>query len=129
MPNSIGNLFRESCREIKELLGRSNSGIWLSFFHLNGAIGVLIAYYPDYSLGTLTKLQLGGSIVSLYVCAMIASLLAGIFRVREKTIIRIGVIFSIFGALFAIKYPFLGFSSLGGGPGLATVGYALVLPE
>ena len=114
-----------SCREIIELLGCSNSGIWLSSFLLNGSIGVLIAYYPDYSLGTLTKLQLGGSIASLYVCAMIASLLAGSFRVREKTIIRIGVIFSIFGALFAIKYPFLGFSSLGGGSGLATVGYAL----
>jgi MFS transporter, ACDE family, multidrug resistance protein len=56
---------------------------------------------------------------------MIASLLAGHFRVNEKTIIRIGVAFSIFGALFAIKYPFLGFSSLGGGSGLATVGYAL----
>jgi MFS family permease len=125
LPNSIGNLFRESRREIAGLLSLSNSGIWLSSFLLNGAIGVLIAYYPDYSLDTLTKLQLGGSIASLYVCAMIASLLAGHFRVNEKTIIRIGVAFSIFGALFAIKYPFLGFSSLGGGSGLATVGYAL----
>lgn len=123
--NSIGNLFRESSREITELLNHSNSGIWLSSFLLNGAIGVLIAYYPDYSLNTLTKLQLGGSIASLYVCAMIASLLAGNFRVNEKTIIRIGIAFSTFGALFAIKYPFLGFSSLGGGSGLATVGYAL----
>jgi MFS transporter, ACDE family, multidrug resistance protein len=125
MPNSIGNLFRESSREITELLSRSSSGIWLSSFLLNGAIGVLIAYYPNYSLDTLTKLQLGGSIASLYVCAMIASLLAGHFRVNEKTIIRIGVVFSAFGAFFAIKYPFLGFSSLGGGSGLATVGYAL----
>lgn len=125
IPNSIGNLFGESSREITELLNHSNSGIWLSSFLLNGAIGVLIAYYPDYSLNTLTKLQLGGSIASLYVCAMISSLLAGNFRVNEKTIIRIGIAFSAFGALFAIKYPFLGFSSLGGGSGLATVGYAL----
>jgi len=125
LPDSIGKLFRGSYREIIELLRCSNSGIWLSSFLLNGAIGVLIAYYPDYSLDTLTKTQLGGSIASLYVCAMIASLLAGHFIVKEKTIIRIGVIFSIFGALFAIKYPFLGFSSLGGGSGLATVGYAL----
>ncbi len=125
LPNSIGDLFKESCREITKLLSCSNSGIWLSSFLLNGAIGVLIAYYPDYSLNTLTKLQLGGSIASLYICAMVASLLAGHFRVKEKNIIRIGVTFSIFGAFFAIKYPFLGFSSLGGGSGLATVGYAL----
>ena len=46
-------------------------------------------------------------------------------RSQEKTVIRIGIIFSALGALFAIKYPFLGFSSLGGGSGIATVGFAL----
>lgn len=120
-----GNLFKKTYPEITALFSHSSSGIWLSSFLLNGAIGVLIAYYPDYSLGVLTKLQLGGSIASLYVCAMIASLVAGHFNVNEKTIIRTGVAFSILGAIFAIKYPFLGFSSLGGGSGLATVGYAL----
>jgi len=125
LPDSPGNLFRKSYREITELLSCSNSGVLISSFLLNGTIGVLIAYYPDYSLNTLTKTQLGGSIASLYVCAMITSLLVGRFRVREKTVIRIGLIFSAFGALFAIKYPFLGFSSLGGGSGIATVGFAL----
>ncbi len=127
LPGSLGNLFKASYREITELLSCSKSGIWLSSFLLNGAIGVLIAYYPDYSLETLTKTQLGGSIASLYVCAMIASLLAGYFRIKEITIIRIGIIFSALGALFTIKCPFLGFSSLGGGSGLATVGYALAV--
>ena len=127
MPDSPGNLFRNSYREIKELLSHSNSGIWLSSFLLNGAIGVLVAYYPDYSLSTLTKAQLGSSIASLYVCAMITSLLGGHFKVKEKTLIRIGIVFSILGALFAIKYPLLGFSSLGGGSGIATVGFALAV--
>ena len=125
LPDSLVNLFRDSYKEITVLLSYSNSGIWLSSFLLNGVIGVLIAYYPDYSLNTLTKIQLDSSIASLYVCAMITSLLVGYFRVKEKTLIRIGVIFSTLGALFAIKYPFLGFSSLGGGSGIAAVGFAL----
>ena len=61
---------------------------------------------------------------------MIASLLAGSFRFREKKIIiRIGIIFSIFGAIFVINYPFLGFSSLGDGSGLATKVMLWLLPE
>jgi MFS family permease len=125
LPDSPENPFKKSYKEIAGLLSHSNSEVWISSFLLNGAIGVLIAYYPDYSLNTLTKTQLGGSIASLYVCAMITSLLVGRFVVREKTVIRIGVIFSALGAIFAIKYPFLGFSSLGGGSGIATVGFAL----
>lgn len=121
------DLFRKPYREIKELLSRGNSGLWLSSFLLNGAIGVLVAYYPDYSLGTISKAQLGISISSLYICAMLASLLGGYFKVREKTLIRIGIGFSTLGALFAIRYPLLGFSSLGGGSGVATVGFALAV--
>jgi len=128
-PGSLkgSGLFRKPYREIKELLSGDNSGLWLSSFLLNGAIGVLVAYYPDYSLGTITKAQLGISISSLYVCAMVTSLLAGHFKVKEKTLIRIGIGFSALGALSAIKYPLLGFSSLGGGSGVATVGFALAV--
>lgn len=125
--SSAGDLFRDSYREITGLLSISNSGIWLSSFLLNGTIGVLVAYYPDYSIGTLTKVQLGSSIASLYVCAMITSLLAGYFKVKERELIQTGIVFSILGALFAIKYPLLGFSSLGGGSGIATVGFALAV--
>ncbi len=85
------DLFRKPYREIRELLSHGNSGLWLSSFLLNGAVGVLMAYYPDYSLGTITKAQLGISISSLYVCAMITSLLGGHFNVREKTLIRLGI--------------------------------------
>ena len=86
-----------------------------------------MAYYPDYSLEILSKIQLGSAIASIYVCAMITSLLVGRFSVKETTVIRIGLAFSAFGAFFAIKYPFLGFSSLGGGSGIAMVGYALAV--
>lgn len=58
---------------------------------------------------------------------MITSLLVGRFSVKEKSIIRIGLAFSVLGAFFAVKYPFLGFSSLGGGSGIAMVGYALAV--
>jgi len=121
------DLFRKPYREIKELLNRGNSGLWLSSFLLNGAIGVLVAYYPDYSFGTITKAQLGISISSLYVCTMVASLIGGHFKVNEKTLIRIGMGFSALGVLFAIKYPLFGFSSLGVGAGVATVGFALAV--
>jgi MFS family permease len=125
--DSLKAHFKHSLREVAELISRSNSGIWLSSFLLNGAIGVLIAYYPRYSLETLSKVQLGSAIASLYVCAMITSLLIGHFSIKEKTIIRIGLAFSAFGAFFAAKYPFLGFSSLGGGSGIAIVGFALAV--
>lgn len=119
--------FKHAFKGVTGLLSRRNSGIWLSSFLLNGAIGVLIAYYPDYSLGVLTKAQLGSAIASLYICAMITSFLIGRFSVKERTIIWIGLVFSAFGAFFAIKYPFLGFSSLGGGSGIAMVGFALAV--
>lgn len=125
--DSLKAHFKHSFREVAGLISRRNSGIWLSSFLLNGAVGVLIAYYPDYSLGILSKIQLGSAIASLYVCAMITSLLIGHFSVNEKTVIRIGLAFSVLGAFFAVKYPFLGFSSLGGGSGIAMVGFALAV--
>jgi MFS family permease len=125
--DSLKAHFKHSFREVAGLISRRNSGIWLSSFLLNGAVGVLIAYYPDYSLGILSKIQLGSAIASLYVCAMITSLLIGHFSVNEKTVISIGLAFSVLGAFFAVKYPFLGFSSLGGGSGIAMVGFALAV--
>ncbi|MDM7918075.1 MAG: MFS transporter [Methanosarcina sp.] len=126
-PDSLKTHFKHSFREVAGLISRRNLEIWLSSFLLNGAVGVLIAYYPDYSLGILSKVQLGSAIASLYVCAMITSLLIGHFSVNEKTVIRIGLAFSVLGAFFAVKYPFLGFSSLGGGSGIAMVGFALAV--
>lgn len=126
LQNSSGNFIRVPYQEITKLLNQNNSNIWISSFLLNGAIGILIAYYPNYSIGLLSKAQLGSSIASLYICAMITSLLVGRFNVREDTLIQIGIAFSVFGAISAIRYPFLGFSSLGGGSGIATVGFVLL---
>ena len=125
--DSLKSHSKHSFKKITGLFSRRNSGIWLGSFLLNGAVGVLIAYYPDYSLEILSKARLGGAIASLYICAMVTSLLAGRFKVKEKTIIRIGLAFSALGAFFAIKYPFFGFSSLGGGSGVAMVGFALAV--
>ncbi|MDI9395173.1 MAG: hypothetical protein QM426_07075 [Euryarchaeota archaeon] len=47
----------------------------MNSFLLNGAIGVLTAYYPDYSLEILSKVQLGIAIASLYVCAIMSFLI------------------------------------------------------
>jgi Major Facilitator Superfamily. len=58
---------------------------------------------------------------------MITSLLGGHLKVKEKTLIRAGIGLSALGAFSAIKYPLLGFSSLGGGSGVATVGFALAV--
>lgn len=127
--DSLKAHFKRSFGEVTGLLSFRNSGIWLSSFLLNGAIGVLIAYYPDYSLGIISKAQLGGALASLYICAMITSFLIGRFSVKEKNIIRIGLTFSVLGAFFAVKYPFLGFSSLGGGSGIAMVGFALAVAK
>lgn len=125
--SSLKTHFKHSFTAVSRLISRRNSGIWISSFLLNGTIGVLIAYYPDYSLNILSKVQLGSAIASLYICAMITSLLVGRFKVKEKTIIWIGLVFSAFGAFFAIDYPFLGFSSMGGGSGIAMVGFALAV--
>lgn len=125
--SSLKTHFRHAFRGVAGLLSRNNSGIWLSSFLLNGAVGVLIAYYPDYSLGVLSKTQLGAAIASLYICAMVTSLLVGRFSIKERTIIWTGLFFSVLGVFFAIKYPFLGFPSLGGGSGIAMVGFALAV--
>jgi hypothetical protein len=54
-PLKSSDLFRKPYKEIKELLDHGNSGLWLSSFLLNGAIGVLVAYYPDYKSGYYNK--------------------------------------------------------------------------
>ncbi len=123
--NSLADPFKRAIGTLTSVLrGRHSRILFLSIL-LNGGIGILIAYYPDYSADFLTKAQLGSSIASLYICAMITSLLIGRFSVGEGTMIRIGIAFSALGAFLAIQYPFPGFSCLGGGSGIAIVGFSL----
>ncbi|MCQ1537151.1 MFS transporter [Methanosarcina sp. KYL-1] len=126
-PDSLAEIFRHASGGVERLLRGRNSRVWILSTLLNGAVGVMIAYYPDYSAGLLTKAQLGSSIASLYVCAMITSLGVGRFAIGEWSMIRIGIAFSALGTLLAIDYPLLGFSSLGGGSGIAIVGFALAV--
>ncbi len=123
--DSLSESFKRAFGTLAAVLRRKHSRILLLSVLLNGGIGILIAYYPDYSADFLTKAQLGSSIASLYICAMITSLLIGRFSIGEKTMIRIGIAFSALGAFLAIQYPFPGFSCLGGGSGIAIVGFSL----
>ncbi len=117
--------FKPAFRNLTAIFQGRNSRILLLSVLLNGGIGILIAYYPDYSANFLTKAQLGSSIASLYICAMITSILIGRFSIGEKTMIRVGIAFSALGAFLAVQYPFPGFSCLGGGSGIAIVGFSL----
>ncbi|AKB24135.1 Multidrug resistance protein B [Methanosarcina sp. MTP4] len=124
-PDSFSDPFKSAFGTLTAVFRGRNSRILLLSMLLNGGIGILIAYYPDYSANFLTKAQLGSSIASLYICAMITSLLIGRFSIGERTMIRIGIAFSALGAFLAIQYPFPGFSCLGGGSGIAIVGFSL----
>ncbi|WP_440956533.1 MFS transporter [Methanosarcina sp. Mfa9] len=124
-PDSISDPFKRAFGTLTAVFRGRNSRILLLSMLLNGGVGILIAYYPDYSADFLTKAQLGSSIASLYICAMITSLLIGRFSIGERTMIRIGIAFSALGAFLAIQYPFPGFSCLGGGSGIAIVGFSL----
>ncbi|MFY1110553.1 MAG: MFS transporter [Methanosarcinaceae archaeon] len=124
-PDSFSDPFKSAFGTLTAVFRGRNSRILLLSMLLNGGVGILIAYYPDYSANFLTKAQLGSSIASLYICAMITSLLIGRFSIGERTMIRIGIAFSALGAFLAIQYPFPGFSCLGGGSGIAIVGFSL----
>ncbi len=124
-PDSIPESFKSAFVTLSSVFQGKHSRILLLSVLLNGGIGILIANYPDYSADFLTKAQLGGSIASLYICAMITSLLIGRYSIGEKTMIRIGIAFSALGAFLAIQYPLPGFSCLGGGSGIAIVGFSL----
>lgn len=124
-PDPLSDSFKQAFGTVSTVLRGRHSRVLLLSILLNGGIGILIAYYPDYSADFLTKTQLGSSIASLYICAMITSLLIGRFSIGEGSMVRIGIAFSALGAILAIHYPFLGFSCLGGGSGIAIVGFSL----
>jgi len=124
-PDSLADPFKSAFETLAAVLRGRYSRILLLSVLLNGGIGILIAYYPDYSADFLTKAQLGSSIASLYVSAMITSFFIGRFSVGEGTMVRIGIAFAALGAFLAIQYPFSGFACLGGGSGIAIVGFSL----
>ncbi len=112
-------------RTISTLFDSRFINVWILSFILFGSIGVLVAFYPDYSANVLTKTELGAAIAGLYISAMITSLLVGRSLIKYNTMIRAGMGVSAIGALFAIQHPMSGFIILGAGSGIAMVGLPL----
>lgn len=95
--------------------------VWLLSFILFGSSGVLIALYPDFSIGLLEKGALGMYLASIYLGAMVTSLLGGRLLVRMDTLVRAGMVVTGIGALAAVVHP-LGLTLMGAGSGLGLVG-------
>ncbi|MBW6518294.1 MAG: MFS transporter [ANME-2 cluster archaeon] len=95
--------------------------IWVLSFVLFGSSGVLIALYPDFSIGFLDKGALGMYLASVYLGAMVTSLLGGRFHVRGDNLVRAGMGITGVGALAAVFHP-IGLTLMGAGSGLGLVG-------
>lgn len=96
--------------------------LWGISVILYGATGLLTSNYADYSASFLTKPELGLAISASYVAAMLSSLAAGRTRVKNKSIVRVGIILAAAGILFSLKAPLLAFFLIGAGGGVAVVG-------
>ena len=95
--------------------------IWLLSFVLFGSSGVLIALYPDFSSNILATESLGTYLASIYVGAMITSLIAGRLTVPRDILVRVGMVITGIGALIAVYHP-IGLTLMGAGSGLGLVG-------
>ena len=108
-------------RSRKMLIHREYSQIWLLSFILFGSSGVLIALYPDFSLGSLEKGALGVYLASIYIGAMVTSLIAGRLQVQRDVLVRVGMVITGVGAMAAVFNP-IGLTLMGAGSGLGLVG-------
>jgi MFS family permease len=109
------------------LVDRSYMGIWIIVFVLIGTNGVLLALYPDYSTGMLSKAELGIAIAVSYISTMISSIWISHTSMESKKMINMGIVIAASGTLATIWLPFVGFALLGSGSGLAMVGLPTLL--
>jgi MFS family permease len=109
------------------LVNRSYMGIWIIVFVLIGTNGVLLALYPDYSTGMLSKAELGIAIAVSYISTMISSIWVSHTSMESKQMINMGIVVAASGTLATIWLPFVGFALLGSGSGLAMVGLPTLL--
>lgn len=96
--------------------------LWGISVILYGATGLLTSNYADYSAGFLTKPELGLAISASYVAAMLSSLAAGRTSIKNKNIIRAGIILAAAGILLSLETPLLAFFLIGAGGGAAVIG-------
>ena len=95
--------------------------IWLLSFVLFGSSGVLIALYPDFVSDVMTTDALGTYLASIYVGAMVTSLVAGRMQIPKDTLVKTSMVFTGIGALGAVFHP-IGLTLMGAGSGLGMVG-------
>ncbi|MBC7086392.1 MAG: MFS transporter [Methanomethylovorans sp.] len=101
---------------------KDNLIVWSSSFLLFGVTGVVLALYPDYSTGVLSKPELGIALASMYASSMITNIVAGRLHVHYNVMIRSGLILAALGTSLAVYKPIHGFILIGIGSGIGMVG-------
>ncbi|MEL4304762.1 MFS transporter [Methanococcoides cohabitans] len=111
------------------ITSRSSLSIWIISFLLAGSSGVLVSLYPEYSIGTLTKTELGIAISLLYISTMFSSLTIARFNYGYDELIKKGIIIATIGILLTIYYPMAGFTVIGLGSGIMLLGLPLAITD
>ena len=111
-----------SLKNTTSMLFRSGfSSVWIVAFVLFGATGVVISVYPEYVLDRFNKSELGIYLFTLYIGAMLASLVGGHVNTRSDRMVQYGVVVTGIGTLITVVHP-IGFALLGVGSGLGLLG-------
>ena len=97
------------------------SSVWITAFILFGATGAIISIYPEYAADKLGKNELGIYLSTVYIGAMITSIIGGHLKIQHDTVVRTGVLAAGIGALTTIVHP-IGFALIGAGAGLGLIG-------
>lgn len=114
--------------EISNILFRKNYlRIWSSSFLLFGVTGVVLALYPDYSTGFLSKTELGIAIAGMYASSMATNIIAGRVQLHYNTMIMAGLLFAALGTVLSIYYPIPGFMLIGIGSGIGLIGLPIAV--
>ncbi|WMW25123.1 MFS transporter [Methanolobus sediminis] len=100
---------------------------WIIAFFIFGITGVMLAYYPQYSSGMLSKPELGIVIAIVYISSMATNLIAGRTSINYKIMINAGIILAAAGVFLSIIQPLPGFTLLGIGSGMGMIGLPIAV--
>ncbi|WP_428387493.1 MFS transporter [Methanomethylovorans sp.] len=113
----------DAVSDIKSISFRKNYLIiWSSSFLLFGVTGVVLALYPDYSVGLLSKTELSMAIAGMYASSMITNIIAGRLHLHHAAMFRSGLILAALGTTLAVYFPIPGFILVGTGSGIGLIG-------
>ncbi|MDK2826141.1 MAG: hypothetical protein PWQ63_596 [Methanolobus sp.] len=117
--------------ETKKILGIALNPMyittWIIAFFIFGITGVMLAYYPQYSSGMLSKPELGIVIAIVYISSMATNIIAGRLNINYRKMINSGIILAAAGVIISIKYPLTGFTLLGIGSGIGMIGLPIAV--